>query len=149
MTEEPKLYNWVRAIKKISLISACYCAAILVLGLCFGFYLQTQADHGLERIDNYQLVLTVLATLLLTLGIRKICLRNLRAKFLSSFNYELLLASWCIVLVLIHLECQLLVLASATSISNPLLHLISFGIAVSVLITTWPRLKSIQSLLEN
>ena len=142
----PKLYNWVRAIKKISFISAIYTAIITISSLLLFIVYSVSAP---SNSPPYSLLASLVSTILLTIGVRNILLQKIIKKFNSNFNYELLLASWCILLILLHLQCQLLNLMLFNFSVSPYLAYSIFIFTSLVLCFTWPRLKSIQSLLQE
>ena len=142
----PSLYNWVRAIKKISLISAIYTTLVLLASLFLFF--SSDVSEPTETLP-YSFLATLIATILLTSGVRSILLQKLIQKFKSTFSFELLLASWCILLILIHLQCQLLnLMLFRSTIPLPLAYAI-FVFCILVLFFTWPKLNKIQSLLQK
>lgn len=142
----PKLYNWVRAIKKISVISAFY--STIVIATCLLISLLFKTSEASDK-PAYDLLCALVSTLLLTIGLRGLLLRKLLKNFKSNFSYELLLAYWCILLILIHLQCQLLSIILYHASILPIVTYSLFIFIILVLIGTWPRLKTIQSLLSG
>lgn len=143
---QPKLYNWVRAIRKISLISAIY--SILVMASCATIYFAYYSANDSAPYP-YTLLITVISTLLLTIALRGFALRKILNRFQSNFCFEILLATWCILLVLIHLECQLLFLMLFQPSLSAVTALCILTIGALVVLLTWPKLAKIQALLKD
>jgi hypothetical protein len=144
--QKPKLYNWVRAIKNISLLSASYTA--LVAAASIGLFFSMGADATNQEKSNF-LIAPLIASILITLLVRRFSLQKFIRKFRTNFHFELILASWCILLILLHLQCQLLFLMMFRSSIGDLTAALMFAFGVAVIILSWPKLQTIQSLLKT
>lgn len=115
---------------------------------CSYIYITYYANEAIGSFP-YQLLLALISTILLTVSLRRFFLKKLANKLRSNFSFELLLATWCILLVMIHLECQLLflMLFQAPLILPVAGSIIVFGFLVILL--TWPKLEKIQALLKD
>lgn len=142
----PKLFNWVRAIRIISKISAFYTTLVIILAAAL-FVLSNPLET--EKSFPLSLATILVSTLLLTLGARRIIIARLANRFKSALSFEAVLASWCILLILIHFECQLI----AIILFNPSVHFMisipAIILVAAVVYLTRPKLQSIQSLLQT
>ncbi len=143
---KPKLYNWVRAIRKISFISACFTSFVVCLSIIWAGYLEFNKVPA--STDN-NLLISIFSTILLTAGLRKIGLRKLHQHFIAKRNFEYILGFWCITLLIIHLLCQLMALAAASFESSIVVKTAAYIFISAVIIYSWPKTESIQKLLQD
>lgn len=143
----PKLYNWVRAVLFLSKISAYYTCAVLVYSTALSLLSAHLALHSL--LGNEMRLATLVASILLTYGIRQTLVSLLLQRFRRTHNYAGMLLAWTVLLLFLHFQLQFLFLHISSLQMSIIPRTLAVLSGMFLIWITWPKLANIQSLLKQ